>query len=368
MISTSMNKKKQRQQGERWVFRMAECEGPFFLLALGKAYEIHHVCNVSSSGMAIDMPNGFPVGEKIIVTYETKDTMLSVRGVIRWCKEEKNSVYRFGIEFDKNNQKSKRLLLSSLESYRVPFSNNIFHESRNNERKNFRTAVCEGPFFLIVSGKTYEISVVFDISTGGIGMEMPKAFNVGDEVIVVYETKDLLHHVKGNVAWCAQNSGNKSYRFGVVFASDDEKRKSLLLFSLKSYYESLNNEEKLPVETGEKRSHKRHEYFFTECQYGFILKLDNNDYPITSVRNISSSGMEIEMSSHSFEVGAEVDIVHVDNEKKTTVRGTIAWVQCLLDSSYCRFGVKFLDGTSSANSDLYLALKSNLDTINTPPS
>ncbi len=356
---------KKRQQ-ERWVFRTAECEGPFFLLALGKAYEIHHVCNISSSGMAIEMPNGFPVGEKIIITYETKDTMLAVKGTIRWCKEEKDSIYRFGIEFDNNNQKSKSLLLSSLESYRTPFSNNIFHEKRNHERKKFRTAVCEGPFFLLASGKTYEISVVFDISTGGIGMEMPKAFNVGDKVVVVYETKELLHHVKGSVAWCAQNSDNESYRFGVVFAADDEKRKSLLLFSLKSYYENISDE--VSVNITEKRDHKRQEYFFTECKSSFILKLNNKDYQINSVRNISSSGMEIEMASHSFNVGAEVDIMHIDNDKKTVVHGTIAWVQCLLDSSYCRFGVKFSEGDSSANSDLYLALKNSLDAVNTAPS
>lgn len=355
---------KKRQQ-ERWVFRTAECEGPFFLLALGKAYEIHHVCNISSSGMAIDMPKGFPIGEKIIITYETKDTMLSVKGSVRWCKEEKEGVYRFGVEFDNNNQKSKSLLLSSLESCRTPFSNSIFHEKRNYERKKFRTALCEGPFFLLISGKTYEISVVFDISTGGIGVEMPKAFDIGGEVVVVYETKDLLHQVKGSIAWCVQNSDNESYRFGVVFASDDKKRKDLLLFSLKSYFENISDE--VSINFTEKRDHKRQEYFFTACHSSFILKLDHKDYQINSVRNISSSGMEIEMASHSFNVGAEVDIVHVDSDTKIVVRGKIAWIQCLLDSHYCRFGVTFSEEVSSANSDLYLSLKNDLDAINTPP-
>ncbi len=360
-----MSGKKRRQ--ERWVFRVAECEGPFFLLALGKAYEIHHVCNISSSGMAIEMPAGFPVGEKIIVTYETKDMMLSVKGEIRWCKEEhdKEGVYRFGIEFDSNNQKSRSLLLRSIESYRAPFANNIFREKRSHERRKFRTATCEGPFFLIASGKTYEISAVFDISTGGIGIEMPRSFNVGDKVVLVYETRDLLHHVKGDIAWCAQNSENESYRFGVVFAPGDEKKKNLLLFSLKSYYESVSKN--IAADRVEKRSHKRQEYFFTECKPGFVLELDGKDYQISSVRNISVSGMEIEMPSHSFEVGASVKIIHIDSDDKVAVNGTIVWVQCLLDSSYCRFGVKFSEENPHLNKSLYIALRNSLDAVNTPP-
>ncbi|NOY62463.1 MAG: PilZ domain-containing protein [Gammaproteobacteria bacterium] len=351
-----------RRSHERRKFRMAECDGPFFLLTIGMAYEIQTVRDVSTSGLGIRLAAAFKSGDSVTVAYETQEQMYHVKSTVEWCRQTADgSAYDVGIQLHGDDDGSKDNLLCALGIYHAPFEQNVFDDRRQLARTRFRMVGCEGPFFLLAMGKAYEINTVSDISLTGIGLIMPRCIEVQDDVVIAYETQDQMYHVKGMIQWCFSTPGEDNAHFGVKFDHADIESRQMLLAALKSHFDALDSNPLVEV-AKEQRHYERKRYFVTDCSGPFFLEVDGKQYPIDTIHDVSVAGIGLEMP-HRLNVGQPVEVIYDGMDKRLVAIGAVMW--CNTGSSgFYRIGIWFDSQKVAANSVLYLALRDCMDAVN----
>lgn len=94
-------------------------------------------------------------------------------------------------------------------------------ESRESIRQNIQLEEVNGTFCLQAQDKSYDSTLVCDVSVSGVGLKLSEPLEVGTPVDIVFSAGDWKIAVEGRVIWC--NVGEQSaksagaYRMGIKF-------------------------------------------------------------------------------------------------------------------------------------------------------
>ncbi len=109
-------------------------------------------------------------------------------------------------------------------------------ERRLSERLSFDMRECQGMFVLETPEDEFEIESVNDISSTGIGFELPSYLDPETPVRLSYEEAGIAVGVRGEVVWCDGDPDRPdAFRLGVRFADDTGEAGGRLLHAVRCY-------------------------------------------------------------------------------------------------------------------------------------
>lgn len=113
-------------------------------------------------------------------------------------------------------------------------------EKRKYPRKGFNSAVDECSFYLEEKGRLYEINDVQDVSISGVGVHLPKKFNIGQKIVLKYESPDYHLSIDGTIAWCDNAVQPGSSRLGIEFDAGNQEDNSLFFLAVRKFLDPFN--------------------------------------------------------------------------------------------------------------------------------
>ncbi len=98
-------------------------------------------------------------------------------------------------------------------------------ESRETLRQNIHLEEVNGSFHLQAQDKSYDFTLIRDVSVSGVGIQLSEPLEVGAPVDMTFSAGDWKIAVEGRVVWCsvAAARGNpgarpeEAYRIGIKF-------------------------------------------------------------------------------------------------------------------------------------------------------
>ncbi len=114
-------------------------------------------------------------------------------------------------------------------------------EKRKYPRKLFRPDDHDFSFYLQDKGGSYEISNVQDVSISGVGVGIPRSFNIGQKVSLQYDSEDYHLTIDGTIVWCDGSVNSGSCRLGVEFDADSQEDNTLFLLAVRKYLDTSDN-------------------------------------------------------------------------------------------------------------------------------
>lgn len=98
-------------------------------------------------------------------------------------------------------------------------------ESRETIRQNIHLEEVNGSFRLEAGNKSYDSTLIRDVSVSGVGIQLSEPLEVGTSVDMIFSAGDWKISVEGRVVWCsvaiAQGAGgvrgSEVYRVGIKF-------------------------------------------------------------------------------------------------------------------------------------------------------
>lgn len=98
-------------------------------------------------------------------------------------------------------------------------------ESRETIRQNIHLEEVNGSFRLQAQNKSYDFTLIRDVSVSGVGIQLPEPLEVGATVDMIFSAGDWKIAVEGRVVWCSVATGKdelgtgsvEAYRMGIKF-------------------------------------------------------------------------------------------------------------------------------------------------------
>jgi len=113
--------------------------------------------------------------------------------------------------------------------------------------------------------------------------------------------------------------------------------------------------------SSDRRSDERIPFCMEECKGIFSLEINDEEFEIEDVYNISLAGMGFELSSY-LDPDSAVAVRYEEAERVITVRGKVVWCEDHPDAhGNYQVGILFDYSTGDENSQLFLAIKDYLD-------
>lgn len=101
--------------------QMDNQESQFYVSKDQETINVTRIRDVSFSGVGLEMPRSFPVGEKLALTYEEDDGFqIQVNGRVIWCDSGVDR-HTLGVEFEGQNGQDASLLFMALRKYMDEF-------------------------------------------------------------------------------------------------------------------------------------------------------------------------------------------------------------------------------------------------------
>lgn len=98
-------------------------------------------------------------------------------------------------------------------------------------------------FYIERDGERYAISKIRDVSISGIGLESAVSLHEGEEVIMGYNSDDLVLRIESCVAWIdTQNGANI---LGIEFSDSHRQNNMLFFMATRKYIDSFDG---IPIE------------------------------------------------------------------------------------------------------------------------
>ncbi|HFD92399.1 MAG TPA: PilZ domain-containing protein [Gammaproteobacteria bacterium] len=107
----------EKRKHARSGLQMDNQESQFYVSKDQETINITKIRDVSFSGVGLEMPRPFPVGEKLALTYEEDDGFqIQVNGTVIWCDSDAGR-HTLGVEFEGHNGQDSSLLFMALRKY-----------------------------------------------------------------------------------------------------------------------------------------------------------------------------------------------------------------------------------------------------------
>ena len=98
-------------------------------------------------------------------------------------------------------------------------------ESRETIRQNIHLEEVNGSFRLQAQDKSYDFTLIRDVSVSGVGIQLPEPLEVGATVDMIFSAGGWTIAVEGRVIWCSVAvvkddpgvSPAEAYRMGIKF-------------------------------------------------------------------------------------------------------------------------------------------------------
>ena len=98
-------------------------------------------------------------------------------------------------------------------------------ESRETIRQNIHLEEVNGSFRLEAKNKSYDSTLIRDVSVSGVGIQLSEPLEVGISVDMIFSAGDWKIAVEGRVVWCsvavakgeAGGRAPEAYRVGIKF-------------------------------------------------------------------------------------------------------------------------------------------------------
>jgi len=116
----------------------------------------------------------------------------------------------------------------------------VTKEKRQHSRKPFNSTENDFSFYLEDKGELYEINSVQDVSISGVGVGMPKEFNIGQKVALKYDSADYHIAINGTIIWCDNISNLGPCRLGVEFDPGNKEDNALFFLAVRKYLDPFD--------------------------------------------------------------------------------------------------------------------------------
>jgi len=113
-------------------------------------------------------------------------------------------------------------------------------DKRKHPRKGFSSSADECSFYLEEKGQLYEIKHVQDVSISGVGIHLPRKINIGQKIILKYESHDYHLSIDGMVAWCDNAATIGSCRLGVEFDVGNQEDNALFFLAVRKFLDPFD--------------------------------------------------------------------------------------------------------------------------------
>lgn len=98
-------------------------------------------------------------------------------------------------------------------------------ESRETIRQNIHLEEVNGSFRLEAKDKSYDSTLIRDVSVSGVGIQLSEPLEVGTNVDMIFSAGDWKIAVEGRVVWCSVAAARgelgtrpaEAYRMGIKF-------------------------------------------------------------------------------------------------------------------------------------------------------
>ena len=114
-------------------------------------------------------------------------------------------------------------------------------EKRQHSRKGFSSTENDFSFYLEDKGQLFEINNIRDVSISGIGISIPKSFNIGHKVALKYDSADYHLTIQGTVAWSDNAANADARRLGVEFDTGNQEDNTLFFLAVRKYLDPFDN-------------------------------------------------------------------------------------------------------------------------------
>jgi len=112
-------------------------------------------------------------------------------------------------------------------------------EKRKHARSGLQMERQESQFYVSKDQETINITKIRDVSISGVGLEMPRAFPVGEKLSLTYDDNDGFQiQINGTVIWC--NSESENHTLGIKYEKENGEDNSLFFLALRKYIDEFD--------------------------------------------------------------------------------------------------------------------------------
>jgi len=98
----------------------------------------------------------------------------------------------------------------------------------------------EDQFSIEKDQETFNITRIKDVSISGVGLEMPRALPVGDQLSISYNSGDFQLSILGTVIWCDPETQSGPYTLGIEFNPESRENNALFFLAIRKYLDEFD--------------------------------------------------------------------------------------------------------------------------------
>ncbi len=112
-------------------------------------------------------------------------------------------------------------------------------EKRKHARSGLQMEQQSSQLYISKDQETINITNIRDVSISGVGLEMSRAFPVGEKLSLTYKDDDgFLININGTVAWCDSETDN--HALGIEFEKQTGQDNSLFFLAIRKYIDDFD--------------------------------------------------------------------------------------------------------------------------------